>query len=266
MTVGNMTTLVVSNRVSFTKFANAQAFEDAVLAKYDDFRIHESARMNFPMAKSCNQAGECPTEADFCEIDPRCSNAIIYAEPSASVAAGPIVGIVLAVFVVLLGVLYYFHRNAMANQAARNQAMFARRIAETIKLEGPDRTLTPEALAEEFKKIDGAGNTDGTIDKKELWEFLNSGKVAKMNESDFNALFSALDTDGDGTVSFMEFSAYMGKAYGDFEKAKDSSSVRDVRGGMKKDNFYSGVSSRILSIAEPEEKVDKMEEISEENV
>ena len=266
MTAGNVTTLVQSNRFSFTKFVNAQAFEDAVLATYDDFRIHESARMNFPMAKSCNQAGECPTEADFCEIDPRCSNTIIYAEPSASVAAGPIVGIVLAVFVVLLGVLYYFHRDAMAKQAARNQATFARRIAETIKLEGPDRTLTPEALAEEFKKIDGAGNTDGTIDKKELWEFLNSGKVAKMNESDFNALFSALDTDGDGTVSFMEFSAYMGKAYGDFEKAKDSSSVRDVRGGMKKDNFYSGVSSRILSIVKPEEKVDKMEEISEENV
>ena len=39
-----------------------------------------------------------------------------------------------------------------------------------------------------------------------------------MNESDFNALFSALDTGGDGTVSFMEFSAYMGKAYGEFER------------------------------------------------
>lgn len=48
----------------------------------------------------------------------------------------------------------------------------------------------PEAMAEDFKKIDGAGNTNGTIDKKELWDFINSGKVAKMNESDFNALFS----------------------------------------------------------------------------
>ena len=51
---------------------------------------------------------------------------------------------------------------------------------------------------------------------------------------------------------------------------KDSLSVRDVcaavRGGAKKDNFYSGVSSRILSVTEPEKELDKMEEIYEENV
>jgi len=269
MTAGNTTTLVQSNRMSFTRMESAAAFTDAVNAKYDEFNV-TYVKANLPMTKACSRAAanglaeECPTEEDFCSVDPRCASTVEYLEPDASVEAGPIVGIVVACFVVLLAVLYYFHLKAMKDQAARNQAIFARRIAETIKLEGPDRTLTPEALAAEFKKIDGAGNTDGTIDKKELWDFLNSGKVAKMNESDFNALFSALDTDGDGTVSFMEFSAYMGKAYGDFEKMKDSSSVRDMRGGARMDSYYSGISTRILSVAEePKKEVEKMEKIAE---
>lgn len=270
MTVGNTTTLVSSSRIAFTRMESAAAFVDAVNAKYDEFNI-TYVKAVLPMNKTCSRAEangiakECPTEEDFCKVDPRCASTVKYQEPDASVEAGPIVGIVLACFVVLLAVLYYFHRKAMKDQATRNQAMFARRIAETIKLEGPDRTLTPEALAAEFKKIDGAGNTDGTIDKKELWDFLNSGNVAKMNESDFNALFSALDTDGDGTVSFMEFSAYMGKAYGDFEKMKDSSSVREMRGGAKMDSYYSGVSTRILSVAnEPKEEIEKMEKFAED--
>mmetsp|Transcript_52071 Transcript_52071/g.110661 ORF Transcript_52071/g.110661 Transcript_52071/m.110661 type:complete len:269 (+) Transcript_52071:26-832(+) len=264
MTMNNSTTLVQSLRFQFTKLADAQAFENAILNKYNEFNITESTRSDIPMTKGCNQAGECPTEADFCEIDPRCATTIKYQEPAASLKAGPIVGIVVAAFIVLIALLYYFHLKALQEQAARNQSMFARRIAETIKLEGPDRTLTPEALAEEFKKIDN-GNVDGAIDKKELWDFLNSGNVAKMNEKDFNALFAALDTDGDGTVSFMEFSAYMGKAYGDFEKLKGSQSVRDMRGAGRMDNYYSGISTRILSIStEAPKEVDKMEEIAED--
>ena len=74
-----------------------------------------------------------------------------------------------------------------------------------------------------------------------------------------------LDTDNDGTVSFMEFSAYMGKAYGDFEKLKSSKSVK-IQRGMMTDNYYSGISSRILSSAEPvEKKLDKMNEIAEKD-
>mmetsp|Transcript_28276 Transcript_28276/g.68088 ORF Transcript_28276/g.68088 Transcript_28276/m.68088 type:complete len:512 (-) Transcript_28276:133-1668(-) len=270
MTAGNTTTLVSSSRVSFTRIESAAAFVDAVNAKYDEFNI-TYVKADLPMTKTCSRAaangiaGECPREEDFCKVDPRCASTVKYQEPDASVKAGPIVGIVVACFVaflaVLLAVLYHFHQKAMKDQASRIQAMFARRIAETIKLEGPDRTLTPEALAAEFKKIDGAGNTDGTIDKKELWDFLNSGKVAKMNESDFNALFSALDTDGDGTVSFMEFCAYMGKAYDEFEKMKKRKSVQEKRGGA--DIYYSGVSTRILSFAEePKEEAEKMEKIA----
>lgn len=48
----------------------------------------------------------------------------------------------------------------------------------------------------------------------------SSRNVAKMNKSDFNTLFSTLDTDGNGSVSFMDFCADMGKCYGDFGAMK----------------------------------------------
>ena len=124
--------------------------------------------------------------------------------------------------------------------------------------------MTLFALAEEFKKIDN-DNIDGSIDKDELWTFINSRKVAKMDKKGFTALFTALDTGGDGTVSFMEFSAYMGKAHGDFKRLKKNKSVR-VQRGLVADSYYSGISSRILSSTAPvEDKVDKMEQISEKD-
>lgn len=250
MTPPNTTdsTLVSSTRMTFTKLPNTQAFLDAIQAQYVEFNITPSDQLQVPMTKSC-LSETCPTEEDFCEIDPRCTTSAAYTaytEPDASVQAGPIVGIVVACFAVLLMALFFLHQKAMKEQAERNQAVFARRIAETIKLEGPDRELTPEALAEEFKKIDN-GTTDGSIDKEELWNFVNSGNVSKMNQNDFNALFAALDTDGDGTVSFMEFSAYMGKCYDDFDSLKKQASVKEAR-GARMDNYYSGVSKRILTV------------------
>eukprot|EP00585_Thalassiosira_rotula_P022233 CAMPEP_0196225016 /NCGR_PEP_ID=MMETSP0912-20130531/49662_1 /TAXON_ID=49265 /ORGANISM="Thalassiosira rotula, Strain GSO102" /LENGTH=612 /DNA_ID=CAMNT_0041504459 /DNA_START=1 /DNA_END=1837 /DNA_ORIENTATION=+ len=258
----NTTTLVRSTRMAFTKLPDTQAFLDAMQAQYVEFNITPSDQPQMPMTKSC--LGEtCPTEEDFCEIDPRCPTSAAftaYTEPDASVEAGPIVGIVIACFAILLLALFFLHQKAMKEQAERNQAAFARRIAETIKLEGPDRELTPEALAEEFKKIDN-GTIDGSIDKEELWNFVNSGNVSKMNQNDFNALFAALDTDGDGTVSFMEFSAYMGKCYDDFDSLKKSASVKEAR-GARMDNYYSGVSKRILTV--PLDAVSEAEEEKQE--
>ena len=98
----------------------------------------------------------------------------------------------------------------------------------------------------------------------ELWDFINSGKVNKMDEKDFNALFATLDTDGDGTVSFMEFSAYMGKCYDDFDKVKSDDSVKQARGKMK-DNYYAGVSRRILGAETAAPLVDVDEENGSEN-
>lgn len=253
--------LVLSQRMTFTKLDDdADSFIETLTNAYDEFKVVEASRATIPPQALCSGShlAACPTEEDFCEIDPRCTATNAYEEPDATTKAGPIVGIVVAVFVVVIGVLYVLHLQALKKRDERNRAVFARRIAETIKLEGPSRKLTPEALAEEFKKIDN-GNVDGSIDKDELRAFVNSGKVGKMNESDFNTLFAALDTDGDGTVSFIEFSAYMGRCYDDFDKLKSSKSVKLARGQMM-DDYYSGVSKRILSSQPIKEEEEEEEE------
>merc|ERR1740129_1401003 len=117
MTIDGTTTLVQSIRLTFEKFETAEEFEKALFDQYDEFNIMEEHRAEVPMTKLCHQddndsANECPTEEDFCEIDPRCSSVVKYQEPDASVEAGPIVGIVVACFVVLLAVLYCLHRRA----------------------------------------------------------------------------------------------------------------------------------------------------------
>ena len=172
MVVNGTNFLVQQERRVFTKMPNAQSFVKAVEAALVEHRIRDTLKPTLPMASSCSQPMNCPTEEDFCEVDPRCVAEPKYQEPNATTQAGPIAGIVVAVSVVLIAGLYLLHRKAMKDQAMRNQSVFARRIAETIKLSGPDRVLTPEALAEEFKKIDN-GNVDGNIDKAELQEFVS---------------------------------------------------------------------------------------------
>jgi len=237
----NRTYLSFSTRRVLEKISEDD-FLTELQAKYEELVIPASERAQLPMTKSCVNE-PCPTQDEFCAFDPLCA-APRYVEPDATVKAGPVAGIVVAVFVVLLGVLYLLHRKAMIDQASSNKEAFARRIAETIKLEGTGREITPEALAEEFKKIDN-GCVDGSIDREELRAFLDSGKSgATLSEASFNALFAALDIDGDGKVSFMEFSAYLGSAQGDFETLKKQKSVLDARGrGL--DQYYMGVSKMI---------------------
>lgn len=51
-------------------------------------------------------------------------------------------------------IAFWWHRHQLKKLQAKNRATFARRIAETIQFTGSERLLTPEALAEEFHKID----------------------------------------------------------------------------------------------------------------
>jgi len=233
----------------YTRLDGPEQFLEKLAESLEERQVREEMKPLLPMPSECNQKDQelCPTEEEWCKIDPACVAEPKYAEPEGTLKAGPIAGVVVAVAVVLLGLAALYHNDQMKKQAARNKAAFARRVADTIELEGPDRELTPEALAREFKRIDN-GDGNGTIDRDELWNFVNSGSVAKMGKSDFNALFAALDTDGDGTVSFMEFCAYMGKAYGEFEKMKEDRSVKMTRGDMM-DSHYSAISKRILEVA-----------------
>mmetsp|Transcript_26220 Transcript_26220/g.60923 ORF Transcript_26220/g.60923 Transcript_26220/m.60923 type:complete len:214 (-) Transcript_26220:297-938(-) len=117
------------------------------------------------------------------------------------------------------------HVYLIRQQASRNRAMFARRIAETIDMRASVRNLTPDALAREFRRIDEGVSRDGKISKEELWEFVSSGKAGEMDQRDFDALFAAMDLDHNGDVDFVEFCAFLGKCDAEYRAVRRRSSV-----------------------------------------
>lgn len=224
----NVTTLSASSRLVATRIESKEEFVAEIWAAYDRLNVVKSQQIQAPMVDTC-LTGFCPNETDFCTLDPNCSDSP-YQEPRGSVKAGPIVGFVVAFFLLLFGVLLVGYRYHMAQRDARIRAKFARRIAETIKVVGSERQLTPENLAAEFKQIDT--DNGGEISKDELWEFISSGKAGDLNQSDFNALFAAIDLDNSGSVDFMEFTAFFGKCSSDFERVKNRQSVLMARHSM----------------------------------
>jgi hypothetical protein len=93
---------------------------------------------------------------------------------------------------IILG-LYGAHRHILRQQANRNCVKFAKRISETIHLEGSDRQLTADKLAAEFKKC--SAEEDGTISEDDLWVFISSGQAGTMGQADFNGPFAAIYLD-----------------------------------------------------------------------
>ena len=59
-----------------------------------------------------------------------------------------------------------------------------------------------------FDHIDD--DSDGVMTKPELWTYVTS-KETSMSESEFNALFQQIDTDGSGMIDFVEFVTFMAK-------------------------------------------------------
>ena len=84
------------------------------------------------------------------------------------VKAGPIVGIVSALFVVILVVLYYCRRRSLVAQKERLKNMYARHVIDSLGIgKGASADyLTMEVLQEEFNVIDdGEEGGDGKISK-----------------------------------------------------------------------------------------------------
>jgi hypothetical protein len=114
-------------------------------------------------------------------------------EPNGTVNAGAIAGFTAGSFLLIILGLYGAHRHTLRQQANRNRVKFAKRISETIHLEGSDRQLTADKLAAEFKKC--SAEEDGTISEDDLWVFISSGQAGTMGQADFNGPFAAIYLD-----------------------------------------------------------------------
>jgi hypothetical protein len=189
------------------KRVSEEQFIAAINDAYAKYNVASTLRFKAPMEGAC-LTGKCPTEEDWCATDPECSVSP-YKEPPAAVKGGAIAGIALACAAVVFLAMYGVFSYKLKQQAKRNKVMFCRAIGNNIRLRG---NLTPEALQQEFKKIDEAHESDGKISKEELREFLLSGKIGEVNEKDFDALWNVMDADGSGDVDFLEFCSYLGES------------------------------------------------------
>jgi len=196
--------IVGSTRILATRIASSTQFLNALNIAYDEYNVPTDQR---PFEGGC-LSGHCPEESDWCEYDPECSVSP-YLEPEASVLAGPVTGIVLAIVVLVFFALFALHRHQMAQKEAKVRTQFASRIAERITVTGKSRPLSPAELAAEFHKIDE--DKGGSLQKEELWGFLESGKVGSVSRTDFELLFSVIDMDRSGSVDFNEFVSFFAK-------------------------------------------------------
>jgi hypothetical protein len=69
---------------------------------------------------------------------------------------------------------------------------------------------------EEFQHIDR--DKGGTISKAELGAWLKDGKLGEVKDQDFNAMWVALDVDGNGEVDFVEFCTFLSGCGGAFDE------------------------------------------------
>ena len=115
-------------------------------------------------------------------------------------------GIVVAASIVLIAMIVVFFVIRSKQKEKRLKYMFATRIAENVNIEGSAHMiLSADALKAEFERIDASIEKDGSISREELWNFMDSGKIGTMSESDFDVLFRAIDLDKSGNIDFLEF-------------------------------------------------------------
>jgi hypothetical protein len=192
----------VSKRLTQTvwscdKIGSAADWEQAIKDTYVDYDVPIALQVDISMKGQC-LTGACPSEEHWRVTDPEYSVSP-YKEPDGSVESGAIAGVTVAGIVVLIAALYRTDQ-----QARRYRTTFAKRMADAIDLRASMRQLSPEALANEFKKIDSE-SPGGNISKEAMWTFLSTDKAGDLSESDFNALFAAIDLDQSGAVEFLEF-------------------------------------------------------------
>ena len=219
---GNKAQLAAFFRTDYRRLPDTNAFEEAIEEAYNAAVVRDEDRLGQPPMTTECLAETCPTETEWCTIDPTCSSSptSIYQEPEGSVRSGLVAGVTVAGAALLIVALYFVHLYRLKLQEKRYRAEFAKRVAEHIEITESSYALGSSTLLEEFRRIDpglkhgGAGQ----ISKEAMKEFLQSGKVGYITESDFGALWVAIDIDHSGYVDFLEYCAFLGQCHDLLEK------------------------------------------------
>merc|ERR1712032_377998 len=140
------------------------------------------------------------------------------------------------------------YKALLKRQEKRMRIVFANRVAQTITIRTSADMLSPELLEKEFLAVDTSG--DGLIQKNEMWNFLQTGKVGTVSKSDFESLWVCIDADESGKVDFLEFCSFMAKCHEEYDRARNNRDVISVRTSQKK--LVKSISQSLVNSIEKE--------------
>jgi len=213
-----LTTSILSPRIEEDLFYKElkQAYVDANVAEIPDWVASGSL-------PSCLAApwGSCPDESNWCSSgnDPNCSTSI-YQEPPTSLNAGGLALVIISTMLIVGAVVSAINYYVTKRRIDRYKFSFASQMAQRIDHRASISQLSPTELEEEFNRISNGKNTSsGQIDKDDLWKFLSTEKAGHLSKKDFDCLYSAMDTDKNGNVSFLEFCSFMTDCQSEFRDA-----------------------------------------------
>jgi len=199
----------VANAVTSNKAVFLKTLEEA----YNEYNIPEEERILFEgEADTCvfEDKDKCVTDEDYCTIgrDPNCSESP-YQEPPATLNGLGIGFISIISLAFLVIVLIVCRKIVKDREAKRFKNHFMKQIVDSMTTDIWDDNLDIDDVGDVFKNIDSQDVSDGLISQNELGVFLQVGEPGKITERDFNLLFKALDIDNNGTITFLEFSAFL---------------------------------------------------------
>mmetsp|Transcript_6454 Transcript_6454/g.11458 ORF Transcript_6454/g.11458 Transcript_6454/m.11458 type:complete len:473 (-) Transcript_6454:200-1618(-) len=217
--------LIGSTRSSLEKLSEEE-FIDSIQQEFDAQNVPAANRPAIPA--TCD-GGVCPAEDDWCKHDPNCSVSP-YQEPEAKLKGGVVGGIVAACAVVVIAASFAYYRWRLAKEEKRVRRVVAVKIAQKLDLSILTNEITAESIQREFKCIDTSG--DGLLQKDEVKAFLMQGETVKskrnllddgseghITEQEFETIFSILDVDGNGDLSFVEFVTFLNECKNELQKA-----------------------------------------------
>ena len=201
-----------------------------------ELNLMEQSSCHYDVCQLDNPTEVCPTDkealrdlyesySERARIDGKVCG---YEPPADGLGGGAIAGIVIGclVFAAIVHQLIFVY--IMKLQRERYKKRFVQTVARNISIAPNPGALDAETLAEEFKRIDT--HEDGTISKAEMKAYLNKGQLGEILDVDFEALWSAMDTDNSGDVDAIEFIVFLsgcGDAFDSVYKEQKSMSKEE---------------------------------------
>jgi len=185
--------------------------------------IISSPRFTQPFdASTATTAPESYSGINFTEVDWKIRDPVFgkspYIEPDGILTGGFIAGITIASVIVAFAIFGVVYNHGVKAREKRVKSVVAKSIAKVLKFSSP-KDLKPDELEKMFNKIDADGN--GVLTKDEVKGLVEEAGVGDMSDTDYDILFASIDTNGNGTLEFVEFCAFFAAISSDNDSNDD---------------------------------------------